>query len=68
METNAAETEILKIVHARAEAVASGDPEASVANLSDDVVEFDLIDPLGSQGKSSPSCRTCCATMVAQCQ
>jgi ketosteroid isomerase-like protein len=40
-------------VHARAEAVASGDPEASVANFSDDVVEFDLIDPLSSQGKSS---------------
>jgi ketosteroid isomerase-like protein len=53
METNAAETEIVRIVRARAEAVASGDVGTSIANFSDDVVEFDLVDPLSSQGKSS---------------
>jgi ketosteroid isomerase-like protein len=53
METNAAEKEIVRIVRARAEAVASGDVGTSIANFSDDVVEFDLVDPLSSQGKSS---------------
>jgi ketosteroid isomerase-like protein len=44
---------IRQIIEARAQAVRAGDVDAMVVNVADDVVMFDVIDPLRREGRAS---------------
>ncbi|MBC7988725.1 MAG: nuclear transport factor 2 family protein [Luteimonas sp.] len=50
---NESETAIRRIIDARGKAVDSGDVDAMVADTADDLVTFDVVEPLRSQGKSA---------------
>ena len=47
------EATIRAIIKARADAVRAGDVEALMADVADDVVTFDVVDPLRREGKTS---------------
>jgi uncharacterized protein (TIGR02246 family) len=51
------ESAIRQIIEARAKAVRAGDVDAMVANVADDVVMFDVIDPLRREGRASSRAR-----------
>lgn len=52
--TNAnSEAAIRQIIEARANAARTGDVDAIMANVSDDVMVFDVVDPLRRMGKQS---------------
>ena len=51
------ESAIRQIIEARAKAVRAGDVDAMVANVADDVVMFDVIDPLHREGRASSRAR-----------
>lgn len=48
-----AETEIRRIIEARAAAVNNGDIDAMMKDSADDLVTFDVVDPLRRSGKSA---------------
>ena len=52
------ETAIRRIIERRREAVARGDVEGLMADIADDAVTFDVIDPLRNQGSSQLRTRT----------
>ena len=54
---------IRSIIEERAKAVLAGNVDAIVADLADDVVIYDVVDPLSRTGK--PSSRERAATWVA---
>ena len=45
------------IINARSAAVSDGDVERSIADVDEDVVMFDLVDPLCRIGKAAPVAR-----------
>lgn len=47
------ETAIRSIIEARAKAVRAGDVDAMVADVADDVVIFDVVDPLRREGEAA---------------
>jgi len=51
------EAAILRIIDARATAVARGDDDAMMADVEDDIVIFDVVDPLRSTGKAASRLR-----------
>ena len=53
MTNNSAEQEIREIIEARAKAVHAGALDAMVADLAEDVVSYDVVDPLRRMGKAS---------------
>jgi uncharacterized protein (TIGR02246 family) len=53
MDAASRETTIRSIIAARADAVRARDADAIVASLADDVVTFDVVDPLFSKGKAA---------------
>ncbi len=56
--TNAdSEAAIRAIIEARAKAVRTGDVDAMMADVADEVVIFDVVDPLRSEGKAAARAR-----------
>jgi ketosteroid isomerase-like protein len=53
MTNTSAEQEIRSIIEARATAVQSGDAAATMADVADDILSFDVVDPLRREGKSA---------------
>ncbi len=53
MTDTSSEAAILAIIEARANAVRAGDVETMMVDVADDVVIFDVVDPLRRQGKAS---------------
>lgn len=57
MSDAASEAEIHEIIEARAEAVHAGDVEALIADVADNAMIFDVIDPLRSEGSGAARVR-----------
>ncbi len=53
MTVSDSETAIRAIIEARAKAVRAGDIDAMMADVADDVVIFDVVDPLRRDGKAA---------------
>lgn len=51
MTNNKAEQEIRALIEARSTAIQAGDIDAMAADLAEDVVSYDVTDPLRSEGK-----------------
>lgn len=51
MKNSKAEQEIRALIEARSTAIQAGDIDAMVADLAEDVVSYDVTDPLRSEGK-----------------
>ena len=48
---------ILQIINARSTAVSAGDVDAMMADLADDIVTFDVVNPLRRDGKAASRAR-----------
>jgi ketosteroid isomerase-like protein len=49
---------IARIIKARAQAVRAGQVDAIMADVADDIVTFDVVDPLRRTGKPAAHART----------